>query len=258
MAPTAGAPSTVLDRAQATRWRAMWAQVMGGFVPGLPALEETMCRAAEAVCGRAPGRVLDLGGGPGILAERMANRWPGATVTVLDLDPVLLALARSAVPDLVRTLDGDLSSSAWPARTGGGYDLITIVMTLHYLPPAQARALYDDARRALAPGGLLVVADLMPDDGIAALMSALDPADGEAAAELAWAHWWSDVAEVAALRPLLAERAAMFRDRPPAEFTAPASWHVTAARTAGFAEAGILWRCGRHAALAAVASSVRH
>ena len=253
MAPTADAPATLLHRDQATRWRATWAQVMGGFVPGLATLEEIVCRAAETARGRPPGRVLDLGGGPGVLAERMANRWPGAAVTVLDVDPVLLALARSAVPDLVRTVGADLSSSAWPARTGRDYDLITVVMTLHYLPPAQARAVYDDARRSLAPGGLLVVADLMPDDGIASVMNALDPADGEAAAELAWAQWWSDVAEVAPLRPLLAERAAMLRDRPPAEFTAPASWHVTAARAAGFAEAGILWRCGRHAALAAVA-----
>jgi hypothetical protein len=98
-----------------------------------------------------------------------------------------------------------------------------------------------------------VVADLMPDDRVASVMNALDPADGEAAAELAWAQWWSGVAETASLRPLLAERATIFGARPPAEFTVPASWHITAARAAGFAEAGILWRCGRHAALAAVA-----
>jgi trans-aconitate methyltransferase len=197
--------------------------------------------------------VLDLGGGPGVLAERMANRWPGAAVTLLDIDPVLLALARGAVPDLVRTLDGDLSSPAWTTRAGDDYDLITTVMTLHYLPAVQARAFYDDARRVLAPGGLLVVADLMPDDRVASVMDALDPAEGEAAAELAWAQWWDGIAATASLRPLLAERAAMFGARPPAEFTASASWHVAAARAAGFAEAGILWRCGRHAALAAVA-----
>ncbi len=252
MAPTAGAPSAVLDLDQAARWRAAWAEVMGAFVPGLTTLEEAVCRAAEAVRGRAPDRVLDLGGGPGVLAERMARRWPGAAVTLADIDPVLLALARSAVPDLVRTVHGDLSSTAWTAHAGGNHDLITVVMTLHYLPAPQARALYDDARRALAPGGLLVVADLMPDDGAAALMHALDPGDGEAAAELAWAQWWSDVAEVPALRPLFAERAAVVR-HPPAEFTAPVPWHVAAARGAGFTEAGILWRCGRHAALAAVA-----
>ena len=84
------------------------------------------------------------------------------------------------------------------------------------------------------------------------MMSALDPAPDEAAAELAWAQWWSDLSATRALGPLLAERAALFR-HPPAEFTAPVSWHVTAAREAGFREAGILWRSGRHAALAAVA-----
>lgn len=253
MAPTTGTSGIVLDRDQAIRWRTAWQEMMGGFVPGLPTLEGIVCRAAEAVRGKAPRRVLDLGGGPGVLAERMANRWPGAAVSLLDIDPVLLALARGAVPDLVRALDGDLSSPAWTTHAGEDYDLITTVMTLHYLPAEQARAFYDDARRVLSPGGLLVVADLMPDDRVASVMNALDPADGEAAAELAWAQWWSDIAGTASLRPLLAERAATFATRPPAEFTAPASWHVTAARAAGFAEAGILWRCGRHAALAAVA-----
>lgn len=51
----------------------------------------------------------------------------------------------------------------------------------------------------------------------------------------------------------LAERAALFRERQPAEFAAPVSWHVAAAREAGFHEAGIIWQSGRHAALAAVA-----
>ncbi|TDC32990.1 class I SAM-dependent methyltransferase [Micromonospora sp. 15K316] len=226
---------------------------MGGFVPHLATLEETLCHAAEAVRGRAPGRVLDLGGGPGVLAERMVRRWPDAAVTLMDIDPVLLALAQGALGGEVRTLKGDLSSPSWVARAGGSHDLITVVMTLHYLPPAQVRAFYDDARRCLASGGLLVVADLMPDDGVPSLMSALDPAPDEAAAELAWAQWWSGVGEVKALRPLLRQRAAIFGNRPPAEFTAPASWHVATAREAGFGETGILWRCGRHAALAALA-----
>lgn len=252
MPTTAGAPADVLDRTQAIRLRAAWADVMAGFVPGLAILEETLCRAAEAVRARTPARVLDVGGGPGVLAERMARRWSGAAVTLVDLDPVLLALARDALQNEVRALDGDLSSGDWVARAGGNHDLITVIMTLHYLPPAQVRAFYDDAYRSLVPGGLLVVADLMPDDGIMSLMNALDPAPGEAAAEFAWAQWWSEVGQTEPLRRLLAARTEIFRNRPPAEFTAPASWHVAAARDAGFTDAGILWRCGRHAALAAV------
>jgi SAM-dependent methyltransferase len=253
MTPTGGVSSAVLDRAQADRWRASWAQVMGGFVPGLATLEEMICRAAESRRHGSPRRVLDLGGGPGVLAQRMALRWPGAEVTLMDIDPVLLALAREGAGDVVRTLDGDICSPAWVGDVGDGYDVIVMVMTLHYLPSENARAWYDDVRRALAPGGLLVVADLMPDDGIATLMSALDPADGEAAAELAWAQWWNDVAQVRPIRPLMDARTAVFRERPPAEFTAPVSWHVAAAHDAGFRETGLLWRCGRHAALAAIA-----
>jgi hypothetical protein len=115
------------------------------------------------------------------------------------------------------------------------------------------RACYTEIRRLLAPGGLLVVADLMPDDGVPSVMSALDPAPDGAAAELAWAQWWSELAATRATRPLLAERTALFDERPPAEFTAPVSWHISAAREAGFREAGIIWRSGRHAALAALA-----
>ena len=245
--------AAVLDRAQIVRCREAWTRVMSAFVPGLGALEETLCHAAEAVRGRPPGRVLDLGGGPGILAERMLRRWPAAAVSLMDIDPVLLALARQALGGELRAIDGDLSSPDWATHAGRDHDLITAVMTLHYLPPARVRACYAEARRSLAPGGLLVVADLMPDDGVPSVMSALDPAPDEAAAELAWAQWWNDLRATRALRPLLAERTAIFRERPPVEFTAPVSWHVTAAREAGFGEAGILWRSGRHAALAAVA-----
>ncbi|MGC5311515.1 class I SAM-dependent methyltransferase [Micromonospora zamorensis] len=253
MATTTGMPGTLLDPTQIVRWREAWSQVMEGFVPHLASLEETLCRVAETAGGRTPGRVLDLGGGPGLLAERMARRWADAEITLMDIDPVLLALARGALAGEVRALEGDLSSSSWVDRTGGGYDLVTVVMTLHYLPLAQVRAFYDDARRCLTSGGLLIVADLMPDEGLPSLMNALNPAPNEVAAELAWAQWWSDIREMEELRPLLAQREAIFGNRLPAEFTAPASWHATAAREAGFDQAGILWRCGRHAALAAVA-----
>ncbi|MBO4161362.1 class I SAM-dependent methyltransferase [Micromonospora antibiotica] len=251
MATTTGAPGAVLDSAQIVHWREAWFQVMEGFVPHLASLEETLCRIAEAAHGRAPRRVLDLGGGPGLLVERMARRWADVAATLMDIDPVLLALASGALADEVRVLHGDLSTSGWVDRAGGGYDLVTVVMTLHYLPPVQARAFYADVRRCLAPGGLLIVADLMPDESLPSLMGALDPAPDEAAAELAWAQWWNDVGQAEQLRPLLGQRAAIFDNRLPAEFTAPGGWHAAAARDAGFGEAGIFWRCGRHAALAA-------
>lgn len=237
-----------LDPARTADRRAAWDRVMTGFLPGLARLEEAIATAAEA-CAGVPRRVLDLGGGPGMAAGRMAARWPTARITLLDLDPVLLALARAALPGTVDVVDADVTAAPWGERC----DLITAVMTVHYLNAAQIRALYADALRALAPGGLLVIADLMPDDDLPSVMDALDPAPGEAAAELAWSRWWADLADSAEFAPLLAARAEVFRHRPPAGFTAGPRWHAAAARAAGFAEAGLLWRDGRHAALAAVA-----
>lgn len=245
---------TVTSRTELARRRAAWDEVMSGFVPALATCEETLCVAAEAAtAGAGPRRVLDLGGGPGLFAERLTRRWPTAAVTLLDLDPVLLGLARAALPAAVTVVEADLASDDWPTAAGTGYDLVTSVMTMHYLPPARVRAVYRAARTLLAPGGLLLVADLMPDDGLPGLMRALNPGPGEAAAGLAWAQWWAGITGAAELRPQVTARAALFGDRPPADFTAGPAWHVAAAREAGFTEAGAIWRAGRYAALAAVA-----
>lgn len=226
---------------------------MSGFLPGADSCEAAMLAVAEAVCGGAPTRVLDLGGGPGVLAERMATRWPGADVGVVDLDPVLLALAAAGAGPRLSLHRADLAGD-WSAAIGAGScDLVTAVMTIHYLEAGQARGLYRAARAVLRPGGLLIVADLMPETGLAGVMGRLHPDAGEAVAGLAWTRWWDDVQADASWQPILRERQAAFDGRVPAEFSPPVDWHREAARQAGFTEAGTIWRWGAHAALAAVA-----
>ncbi len=220
---------------------------MAGYLPALPDLEQAIVTTAERLSGP-PAQVQDPGGGPGLLAERLAVRWPAARITLADIDPVLLALARAAVPVSVTVTEADLTDPCWPARVGTGYHLVTAVMTVHYLSPAAARALYATIRGLLAPGGLLVVADVMPDDGLPAVMRTLTP---PAATDPSWTRWWSTVAEVPELGALMRRRAEIFETRPAAGFTPALSWHAAAARAAGFPEAGALWRHGRHAALAA-------
>ncbi|SDT59085.1 class I SAM-dependent methyltransferase [Actinoplanes derwentensis] len=246
MPPTA--PPTASHPAGVAGHRAAWNTVMAGFLPALPDLEQAIMTTAERLTGP-PARILDLGGGPGLLAERLATRWPSARVTLADLDPVLLALAAATVPPSVTVVEADLTDPSWPTRTGTGYHLVTAVMTVHYLDPAAIRCLYAAIRRILHPGGLLVVADVMPDDGLPAMMRALaTPADPSGDS---WSQWWAVLAAVPEFGDLLRRRAEIFRDRPPAEFTPAVSWHAAAARAAGFTEAGALWRHGRHAALAA-------
>ncbi|GAA4942479.1 class I SAM-dependent methyltransferase [Actinoplanes utahensis] len=275
--------STALETVGVAARRAGWDSLMAGFVPGLPTLEQAVLDTAERLSGP-PRRVLDLGGGPGLFAGRMAARWPGARIVLADIDPVLLALARDGLPASVTVLPTDLADPGWPARTGTGFDLVVAVMTVHYLAPESVWSLYAGVRRVLAPGGLLVVADVMPDDGLPTVMRALDPAPPRTVltpaasgsvpdaaglvpaaagfvpdedefvpgrAGLAWSRWWAELADDPSLQDLLAARADIFRDRPPAEFTAGPAWHADAARAAGFQETGLLWRSGRHAAFAA-------
>jgi len=256
MASTARSSSNTdtFDRDQIAQWRSDWYAVMAMFMPGLDSFETALFAAAEASRGGAPARVLDLGAGPGVLAERMLRRWPAAEVTIVDIDPVLLTLARVGAPEEIGVLEADLATSSWPGPVSGRgpFDVVTLVMTVHYLNNRQTGALYRTVRQMLAPGGLLVVADVMPDGGIPSLMNAMRPVADEASAGLAWAQWWHEVAGDSAFEELLRDRETLFGSRETAENTAEMTWHLDAAYAAGFAEAGVLWRCGGHAAFAAV------
>jgi SAM-dependent methyltransferase len=243
-----------LDPAAVDRWRGSWDEVMAGFLPAADSCEAAMLAVAEAVCGGAPGRVLDLGGGPGVFAERMARRWPGAQVGLVDLDPVLLALAAAGTGGRVGVHRADLQGT-WPEAVAGAgpCDLLTTVMTIHYLPAEQALAFYRAARAVLRPGGLLLVADLMPEPGFGGVTARLHPAADEAVAGLAWTRWWDGLRAYEPLQTLMRQRQEILGGRAPAEFTPAVGWHRHAARAAGFAESGVVWRWGAHAALAAVA-----
>ncbi|MFU8849525.1 class I SAM-dependent methyltransferase [Micromonospora sp. SL1-18] len=80
-------------------------------------------------------------------------------VTVLDVDPVLLALADAALPTGTRTVCADIASPDWMSLAGGPFDLVLAIMTVHYLPEQRLWDWYAEARKVLRPYGLLLVAD---------------------------------------------------------------------------------------------------
>lgn len=244
-----------LDAGRVRRWRRRWDEVMNRYLPGITGLEEAIAGATEAVGAGPPGVVIDLGGGPGLFAERLARRWPHADLRLLDLDPALLALARAGLPAGLVVRQADLGDPAWLAQVDGDgpADLITVIMTMHYLPEDRVLTLYREIREVLRPGGLLVVADCMHDRGLPSVMNPLHPVADEAMAGIAWSRWWDEIATEPALGPALRQRRELFSRRPPAEFTPDAQWHGAAARAAGFRETGVIWRQGAHAALCAVA-----
>ncbi|WP_243710070.1 class I SAM-dependent methyltransferase [Micromonospora sp. KC213] len=234
-------------------WRRDWEAMMRHYQPGRDALLTAGLDAVQALTGRPPQRVLDVGGGPGTTAEAVLARWPDAQVTVLDVDPVLLALADAALPGRVHTVSADLGSPGWTALAGGPFDLVLAIMTAHYLPEQRLRDWYAEARTVLRPHGLLLLADPVADDQPAA-RPAEAPQQRRDSAGDPWTDWWRQLAGHPVLEPLLRRRAALLAGLTSAEFVAPVRWHRQAASRAGFGPAVTLRRDGDHALLALPAS----
>src|ERR1700734_4147127 len=148
--------------------------------------------------------VLHFGCGPDRPAVRLKQRLPRATIVGIDADPVTLALARAAHPDL-RVVDLDLRVAGWPARLGLGRppDVGVSTSALHWLPEPQLRAFYAELASVLKPGGLLLDGDHFKMDAkqtpvLARLDTALrEREDGRrfpAGHAESWSGWWEAVA----------------------------------------------------------------
>lgn len=101
-------------------------------------------------------RVLDLGGGPGLVAQALAREYPGLHATVFDWPPTAAVarqlVAEAGLQERVAAMGGDLSRDSF----GEGYDVIWCSSVVHFVPDC-----LDLLRRvlgALRPGGLFISA----------------------------------------------------------------------------------------------------
>lgn len=128
------------------------------------AVEYSVNRRLLAIHLPSTGRVLDLGGGPGRYTIWLAQR--GYTVTLADLSPNLLAIARkqiaqAGVADQVEAIvEADACDlSRWD---DGSFAAVLCLGPFYHLPEAADRArAASELARVLQPGGVAAVA-LMP------------------------------------------------------------------------------------------------
>jgi demethylspheroidene O-methyltransferase len=135
----------------------------------LMAVSQSM--VAEQVLNAVPLRrqstLLDIGGGSGAFAMAAATRWPRLDVTVVDLPPVA-AIARDRVQSAglgsrIDVFGADASCDLLP----DGFDVVSLVRVLHDHDDDMVRRLLAAARRAVRPGGTLLIAEPMAGDGAA-------------------------------------------------------------------------------------------
>ena len=241
----------------AAKWRRSWDVQQEAYVHGREERFAVMLDCVELVAGP-PGRVLDLACGTGSIAERTLARFPEAQVTAVDVDPVMLELARLAFDGdrRMEVVERDLRDPRWTNQLRGRqFDAVLTATATHWLDQASLVRLYGDLAHLVRLGGLFANADHMPlEDGrLAEAAERASVAHEErafASGAARWA-WWEEAAADPALSPLVAERERRFAGRGK-ELMLPEAWHAARLREAGFAVVEAVWRWGNDAVLVAV------
>jgi SAM-dependent methyltransferase len=129
-----------------------------------PAAERLAEALAIADAG-APLLVLDLAAGSGVWSIALAERSPQVNVTAVDWEGVLAVTrkvtARQGVAGRYRFVGGDLLE----ADFGGGYAIATLGHIIHSEGEERSRLLLKKTYDALAPGGTIVIAEILVNAG---------------------------------------------------------------------------------------------
>jgi SAM-dependent methyltransferase len=245
----------------AERWQRSWDRLEENYIPDRELRLRALLDVVEAMA-HPRWMVLDLACGTGTITRRLLERIPEANSIALDVDPVLLTIANATFThdERVRIVAADLRDTDWlEALPEQQVDAVITSTALHWLSEDVVRRLYRDLSGLVRPGGVFAHLEKMPLVGLPRLGGGLAEVtrkrrDRDAHTNRTdWDSWWDEVARDPALRSAVAARRAVFdTNYPTDEFSPPADWHIEALHDAGFAEAGVVWRSGSAAVVAAV------
>ena len=104
--------------------------------------------------------VLDIGAGTGIFTARLLERYPDASVTLLDFSDNMLGLAceKFSGNSRISYVLGDYSEADLGA---GRFDAAISALSLHHLNPEMKRAFFSKVKAALREGGEFINADIV-------------------------------------------------------------------------------------------------
>lgn len=109
--------------------------------------------------------VLEVGPGPGLATDLLADVLPRLTCLELD-QPLAAALAARTDPPRVTVVEGD--AAAMPFADGRFTGVVTFTMLHHVPTPEDQDQVFAEVQRVLRPGGLFVANDSVASDELAA------------------------------------------------------------------------------------------
>ena len=113
---------------------------------------------------RAGVKILDIAAGSGVWSIAAAQKIPGSQITVVDFHEVLpvtrKVAGRFALDGRLNTIEGDIQAVDF----GNGYSIATLGHILHSEGEAKSKRLLKKVYDALEPGGVIAIAEFIPDD----------------------------------------------------------------------------------------------
>jgi ubiquinone/menaquinone biosynthesis C-methylase UbiE len=108
--------------------------------------------------------LLDVGGGPGTYSVLLAEKYSNLNATVFDLPDVIKVarelIASSPAADRVTTRPGNAVKDEFGDAE---FDAVLFSGVLHQMSPDTIRAMLKKAKRALKPGGRVIICDILLD-----------------------------------------------------------------------------------------------
>ena len=112
--------------------------------------------------------VLELGSGPGMLAQRILEAYPLVEYTALDFSPAMHVLARARLEPLgtrVRLIEADLKVAGWSERLPRYHAVVTMQAVHELRHKRHASRLYQAVRELLVPDGVFLMCDHVCGEG---------------------------------------------------------------------------------------------
>ena len=211
----------------------------------VPRRDEMMAALIAAVPFAAdePFKILELGSGDGLLAARLLERFPRASLTALDGSESMRRASAERLGmygERARVAAFDLRTLDWWERMFG-VDLIVSSLTLHHLNDAKKQYLYKAAADRMSPRGALLIADLVEPQHAAARQAAADRWDALAQQQA------ESLGSPDLFQRFVDEQWNHFRFPDPVDQPSALMHHLVWLRHAGFAAVDCVWMDAGHA-----------
>ena len=200
-------------------------RVIRTYIPGYEEMLNNVVWWLGAIV-RENGKVIDLGGGTGALAQAILSRLGKMQVEIWDIDPQMMQLARerlSPYGDRVVVKEHSFLEKIDPC------DAVVASLALHHIPQMETKAaVYANIYSALKPRGIFLNADATLDDS--------EP--GRAAMYRWWSHFMTTkgISEVEAYK--------LFEDWSGEDTYQPLTDELAALGKAGFHRPDVFWKFG--------------